>query len=175
LLATDASAVALAEAQSTALLALVSFAVVSADAHPAALLTPVSSEVVLTDVCPVELLTPTPYAVVLADARPAALLALASFAVVLADARHTALLAPCGKTLYVGLLYYRVQGITELHLMPMEIANLSQSNKLLEESEDVLSSLKETAERIRADSPHERVSRAPKVTQALSCGETKLW
>jgi hypothetical protein len=36
-----------------------------------------------------------------------------------------------------------------------------QSNKLLEESEDFLSSLKKTAERIRADSPHERVSWAP--------------
>ena len=37
----------------------------------------------------------------------------------------------------------RVEGISELHLMPMEMANVSQSNKLLEESEDFLFSLEE--------------------------------
>ena len=41
-----------------------------------------------------------------------------------------------GKTLHVSLLYYRVQAITELHLMSMKMANESQSIKLLEESED---------------------------------------
>jgi hypothetical protein len=148
------------------LLALVSFAVVLADARPAALLAPASPAVVLADAFPAVLLAPASYAVVLADARPAALLALVSFAVVLADAHPAALLAPRGKTLHVSLLYYRAQGITELPLMPMEIANVSQPNKLLEESEDVLSFLKETAERIRIRSPHERVSRAPKPSLA---------
>ena len=46
----------------------------------------------------------------------------------------------------------------------MEMANVSQSGKLLEEWEDFLTSLKKTAERIRADSPHEQVTVAPKTS-----------
>ena len=58
------------------------------------------------------------------------------------------------------------QEITYLLLMSKQLANVSQSDKLLEVSEDFLSSLKKTAMSIRADSPNERVSRAPKPSLA---------
>ena len=58
------------------------------------------------------------------------------------------------------------QEITDLLLMSKQLANVSQSDKLLEVSEDFLSSLKKTADRIRADSLNERVSTAPKPSLA---------
>jgi hypothetical protein len=60
-------------------------------------------------------------------------------------------------------------------LLSKRIAHVLQSNKLLEESEDFLLSLKKTAaERFRADSPHERVSGAPKpsLAEKQSTGKT---
>ena len=68
-----------------------------------------------------------------------------------------------GKALRGSLLYYRVQGITDLHLMSNHIAHCDvfQSNRLLEETKDFLSSLAEDSRATRADSPHERVSRRP--------------
>jgi len=68
-----------------------------------------------------------------------------------------------GKALRGSLLYYRVQGITDLHLMSNPIAHCDvfQSNMLLEETKISYRLWKKTAERIRADSPHERVSRRP--------------
>ncbi len=74
-------AVVLADAQTTAWLALASLAVVLADARPAALLAAASLAVVLADARPAALLAAASSAVVLADARPAACLALASYAV----------------------------------------------------------------------------------------------
>jgi hypothetical protein len=95
-------AVVLEDAQTTALLAVVSLPVVLADARPAALLAHASSAVVLADARPAALLALASLAVVLADARPAALLALAPSAVVLADTRPAALPAHASSTVVLA-------------------------------------------------------------------------